>query len=324
MLGLTPEDSPKPASYFIEFVHPEDKEYVKGKLEGTVEADDVFEAEFRIVRADDKRTRWVNGYGRALRRDEQGRAIRVVGVMYDVTERKKLEQQKGEFLGIASHELKTPITSIKGYTQILQHRFEQANDAESSLLMQKLNNQMDRLTNLVNDLLDTTKIEEGKLRLHLSEFRLNDLILERVEGLQKLSDKHTIVFRPHAAVNVYADRERIEQVLNNLIINAIKYSPRGGNVTITTEATDEGVKVSVADTGIGIPDDAIPRVFERFFRVVSPETEPFPGMGLGLYITAGIIHRHGGTITAKSKPGQGSVFQFILPYKVTSPEAAGV
>jgi signal transduction histidine kinase len=183
---------------------------------------------------------------------------------------------------------------------------------------------VDRLTNLVNDLLDTTKIVEGKLRLLPSEFELNDLIRERVADLQRTSDRHTLIFESNAVVTLYADRERIEQVLNNLISNAIKYSPKGGNVIIRTESTDEGVRITVTDTGIGIPEDSLPKIFERFFRVVSPETDSLPGMGLGLYITAGIVHHHGGTIMVRSESGQGSVFQLALPYRVVGYELAGM
>ncbi len=318
MLGLTPDDKPKPGSYFLNFVVEEDRDSLRAKLEKAVSNADVFEAEFRIKRADTGNIRWMNGYGRSIEKNESGRSTRMVGVMYDITERKKLEQQKDEFIGIAGHELKTPVTSIKGYAQILQHRFEKASEQENTQLMQKLNNQVDRLTNLINDLLDTTKIVEGKLPLQLSTFDLNDLITDRVEELQRLSDKHPIKFKAGKLATITADRERIEQVLNNLVSNAIKYSPTGGEISIQTESLGAAVKVSISDHGIGIPVEALQKIFERFYRVSNPSGNVFSGMGLGLYISAGIIDRHGGSISVNSEVGKGSVFHFTLPVKTSS------
>jgi len=314
MLGLTPDHDLKTVSYFLKFVHADDATYLTNKLETSAKSEGIFEAEFRVIRADNKKVRWMHGYGRTIQRDSNGYAIRIVGVMYDVTERKKLEQQKDEFIGIASHELKTPVTSIKGYTQILQHRFKQVNDSTSMELMQKLDGQIDRLNNLINDLLDTTRIVEGKLPLNLSVFSLNDLIAERLEDLQKTSDNHVLIFDSAPLPMIRADRERIEQVLNNLISNAVKYSPDGGDVLIKTTATETGVEVSITDHGIGIPEEALKQVFERFYRITTPERESFAGMGLGLYISAGIIQRHGGIIAAESTPLQGSTFRFNIPY----------
>jgi signal transduction histidine kinase len=235
--------------------------------------------------------------------------------MYDITHQKNLEQQKEEFISIASHELKTPVTSIKTYVEIMHQQFLQQKDERSAALIQKLDAQVDRLTDLIKDLLDTSKISEGQLPLHLEEFDLNGLISERVEELQRLTQKHTIRFSTGTVLPVTADRERLGQVLTNLVSNAIKYSPEGGEIVITSEGIKNGVKVSVKDHGIGIPQDMLRKVFDRFFRIGNPQIFTYPGMGLGLYITAGIIQRHGGTIFADSTPGEGSLFTFTLPSK---------
>lgn len=223
-------------------------------------------------------------------------------------------RRKDEFIGIASHELKTPVTSIKVYTEILQERFETAGNSQDAALMEKLNTQVDRLTNLINDLLDTTKIAEGKLPLLNEKFAINTLITELVEELQRISPKHTIVFEAGESKDITADRERIGQVLTNLISNAIKYSPDGGEVYVKTEALPTGVKISITDHGIGIPDDLKSKVFDRFFRVDNPKMQTYPGMGLGLFITAGIVQRHGGIINFESEEGKGSTFYVTLPY----------
>jgi signal transduction histidine kinase len=275
-----------------------------------------FEIEKRIVRKNGTLL-WVNQSLSGIR-DKNGDLESAVAVILDITGRKALEQQKDEFIAVASHELKTPVTSIKGYADILQDRFEKANETENTRLMQRLNKQVDRLATFIKDLLDTTKIVEGKLPLDITRFDLNELIAERVDELKRLSAKHDIVFRQRSdRGEIAADKERIEQVLTNLIINAIKYSPDGGDITIKTEDTKYALKVSVQDKGIGIPEEMQPKVFDRFFRVGRPHAESFSGMGLGLYISAGIIQRHGGTINVESKPGKGSTFYFIIPYQET-------
>ena len=167
LLGLTPTNDNKTVSDFLQYVHDEDAPDVERKLMNAVKQAGLFQAEFRIIRAGEKTVRWMSGYARTISTNEKQEAARIAGVMYDVTERKKLELQKDEFIGIASHELKTPVTSIKVYAEILEERFRKANQNESSDLMQKLNGQVDRLGKLIEDILDTTKLVEGKLPLHI-------------------------------------------------------------------------------------------------------------------------------------------------------------
>jgi two-component system, chemotaxis family, CheB/CheR fusion protein len=271
-----------------------------------------FNIEKRLV-CKDKSLRWVNVSVSAIL-NPAGKPEMAVAVYQDVTERKALEQQKDEFVAIASHELKTPVTSIKAYTEVLQEKFEQLKDPRHATLMQKLNGQVDRLTFLIRDLLDTTKITEGKLVLHFEKVNVNELIEQRIEELQRLSEKHEIVFNRARIKSVMADRERIGQVITNLISNAIKYSPAGGKITVTTEVAEAGVQVTVVDKGIGIEDEHKGLIFDRFFRVNDPRVKTAQGMGLGLYISAVIVQRHNGTIGVKSKPGKGSSFYFTLPY----------
>ena len=279
-----------------------------------VETAGVYNADFRIIRTDNKEVRWMIGYGSTVAA-ENGKATRMVGVMFDITDRKRLEQQKEDFIGIASHELKTPVTSIKAYGELLQETFEENDDKESVSLLIKMNAQINRLNSLISDLLDTTKITEGGLVLNSESFDLTGLIKELVEELQQLSQKHQLMIECEQIINVYADKKRIEQVITNLISNAIKYSPDGGDVTIKCEVVANEIKVSITDKGIGIPQESQEKIFNRFFRVKHGKSNTLPGMGLGLYITAGIIHRHSGTITVKSNPHKASSFYFTLPYK---------
>lgn len=237
-----------------------------------------------------------------------------VAVLFtDISKRKIMEQHQEEFIGVASHELKTPVTSIKAYAEILREIFEERNDKNNIKLIQKLDAQVDRLTNLIRTLLDTTKIVEGHFSLKLESFNLNNLMLEKVEELQRLSSIHQLIWRQAEAVWILADRERLGQVLINLISNGIKYSPNGGDVVISCLVDNNGITVSVQDKGIGIPKEMQSKVFDRFYRVQRPQAPTFPGIGLGLYITAGIIQQHGGTIWVESNTDGGSTFFFTLP-----------
>jgi two-component system CheB/CheR fusion protein len=271
-----------------------------------------FDHENRLVRKD-KTLRWVNVSMSAIR-NQSGNPESVVAVFQDISERKALEFQKDEFIGIASHELKTPVTSIKAYAEILLEKFGKLKDAKSVDLMAKMNVQIDRLTLLIRDLLDTTRIGEGTLLMNFEKFNMNELIEERVEELQRMTEKHKIIVKKGKIRQVLADRERIGQVLTNLISNSIKYFPSGGKIVVVTEPGIKGIKVSVADKGIGIDEAFKGKIFTRFFRINNPTMKTFPGMGLGLYISAAIIQRHNGTISVKSKAGDGSVFSFTLPY----------
>jgi two-component system CheB/CheR fusion protein len=294
-----------------DIVHPDDYKVSSDFFERLREQGIAFDLEKRLVRKD-KVIRWVNVSVSAIR-NQAGAPVSAVAVFQDITERKALELQKDEFIGIASHELKTPITSVKAYAEVLLEKFANQKDNKSLDLMAKMNLQIDRLTLLIRDLLDTTRIGEGTLLLNFEKFNINNLIEERVEELQRLTEKHKIVVKKGRVRQIEADKERIAQVLTNLISNSIKYSPAGGKITVTTQLENNGVKVTVSDNGIGIDEKFKAKIFERFFRINNPTMKTFPGMGLGLYISSAIIKRHQGTMSVKSKAGKGSVFAFTLP-----------
>lgn len=312
ILGVKPGNKEKKEAFFLQFVHPEDQERVAVKLKNAANSGSTFNADFRIIRADNNQTRWMTGYGSSVKK-EKGRTSRMVGVMFDITDRKRLEQQKEEFLNIASHELKTPVTSISAYGELLQEIFENKQDTPEKEFIQKMNAQVNRLKELVNDLLDTTRINEGQLLLNYEEFDLVELLRQVEDEFQQLSHKHQLIFECDKIISINADKKRIEQVISNLISNAIKYSPNGGKITITCETLENEIKVSVEDQGIGIDKDLQKKLFSRFYRVPQ-DKNTFPGIGLGLYISAGIIHRHGGKMSLESAAGKGSVFFFTLPY----------
>jgi PAS domain S-box-containing protein len=244
--------------------------------------------------------------------DADGTIIHWFGTNTDITEQKRLEQQKDEFLGIASHELKTPVTSLKAYTQLLERRFRNAGDGRSAELVQKMDAQLDKLTGLIGDLLDVTKIESGKLIFHFSHFNFDELVREIAEEMQRTTSKHTIMLNLDAPAVFYGDRDRIGQVLINLLTNAIKYSPQAEKIVVKTTCEQGNIITSVQDFGIGIPGEMQQRVFERFFRVEGDARTTFPGLGLGLYISAEIVKRHRGAIWVESEENKGTTIFFSL------------
>jgi len=231
----------------------------------------------------------------------------------DMSQRKALETQKDDFIGIASHELKTPVTSLKAYTQILQKRFEKYGDPVASQNLTKMDTQINRLTALIEDLLDVTKIESGKIVFNKNVFDFDTLAKDTTDEMQLTSEMHKIRIKGEVKKQVYADKERIGLVLTNFLTNAIKYSPHADKVIVHLSADKNMVVVGVQDYGIGISKENIGTVFERFYRVKSPKGDTYPGLGLGLYISAEIIKRHNGKVWVNSKIGKGSTFYFAIP-----------
>ena len=243
--------------------------------------------------------------------DKDKNVVLVAGSTRDITTRKQLESQKDDFMGIVSHELKTPVTSIKAFTQVLQNRFIRAGDEKSAALLGKMDTQINKLTSLIGDLLDVTKIEGGKLQLNEDFFSFDALVDEVVEAMQRTTTRHTIERQGVTNTTLYGDKDRIEQVIINFLTNAIKYSPQSDKIIVQSRTEKDHVMLSVQDFGVGIPEEKQQQVFERFYRVSGNET--IPGIGLGLYISAEIIKRQKGTIGVESEQGKGSTFYFSLP-----------
>lgn len=245
--------------------------------------------------------------------EESGKSWGAVVEFQDITRRKELERQKDEFLGVASHELKTPVTSIKAYAQVLQFRFTKKQDLESAELIGKMDQQLDKLSNLISDLLDVTKIQGGRLLFHEAAFDFNDLVDEIVDEIQRTSDSHKIIKNLGKSVIVYADRDRTGQVLTNFLTNAIKYSPLSKRIIVSTNKKKNMIQICVKDYGVGISQEKKDHVFERFYRISGPAENTFPGLGLGLYISSEIVKRQRGKIWVDSQIGKGSNFCFSLP-----------
>jgi len=225
---------------------------------------------------------------------------------------KELMLRKDEFMSIASHELKTPITSIQGFLQLALRLAQKSNSGSPMLgFIEKATRQLGNLTSLVNDLLDVTKIQAGKMQFNFSRFNLKNLLEECIGDIHG-ADNSTIILEKADDIEVYGDQHRIEQVIHNFLSNAIKYSPNTKTAVVYTEMIGGDIRVTVKDFGIGIPKSKTKQVFDRFFRVVDA-TSMISGLGLGLYISAEIISRHRGTIGVDSIENEGSEFWFQIP-----------
>lgn len=238
----------------------------------------------------------------------------------DIGEMKRLERLREEFLSIAAHELKTPLTSVKGYAQLLRRRGLEGAQADRGL--EVINRQCDRMNQLVEDLLDLSRVDLGRLSLRTQRCELHELAAEAVAHVQPLTSRHQLLLDCEPGACVEADRERVEQVLVNLLDNAVKFSPHGGLVRVSVSRGPDGCVVRVEDQGLGISEDERSHVFERFYqahpgRVLSSRG----GMGIGLTIAREVVERHGGRIWFESELGKGSAFCFSLPYERPS-EAA--
>jgi PAS domain S-box-containing protein len=292
-------------------VHPEDKEHKLGLLKKAVlHPDTNITGEFRL-RHKNGSYRTIDAIFRSFLNNKKINGI--IANYRDITDRKILEQQKDEFIGVASHELKTPVTSIKAYSQILEELFKKSGDARSAELVSKMNLQVDRLTTLIVDLLDFNRIEGNQLKFREEYYALNELITELTEELQRTTRQHTIITRLDRSVQMKGDRYRTGQVLSNLLNNAIKYSPKGNEVIVTTTVDDKQVTIAIQDFGVGIEKEYLNKVFERFFRVAEPVINTFSGLGLGLYIASEIVRRQNGKIWVTSEKGKGSMFYVSLP-----------
>lgn len=234
--------------------------------------------------------------------------------------RAKLQQAlktEEDFLSVASHELKTPVTSISAFIQILLNVYPEASEEKQThYILKRTKFQIDRLIRLMGDLLDATKIKSGKLDLNVEEVGLDNIIDELIRDYSSTHTSHKIIKKGFSSGKVRCDKHRIEQVISNLLDNAIKYSPNSDNIIITTGTDKNNILFSVQDFGIGIEPESKNKIFDRFFRAHGEDSGGLSSLGLGLYISADIIKRHNGKIWVDSEPGKGSTFNFSLPINV--------
>jgi two-component system sensor histidine kinase VicK len=245
--------------------------------------------------------------------DISGRIIGISKIARDITDKKQEEQRKNDFIAIVSHELKTPLTSMRSYVQLALAKATERADAYSELVLRRAETQTRKMTAMIQDFLNISRLEEGKMTLNVSRFSLKEMMEEVLTDAATLAPSHQIEFEPCEEISISADREKLGQVVLNLIGNAVKYSPEETAVNLRCAVRDSQVEFKVIDQGYGIATADQARLFERFYRVNDGCQPHVSGFGIGLYLVAEILKLHGGQIQVQSELGVGSTFSFSLP-----------
>jgi signal transduction histidine kinase len=252
------------------------------------------------------------GAGRLV--DDSGRTLGAVVVFRDITKRREIERIKDEFVSVVSHELRTPLTSVRGALGLLAGGALGPLNTKAAALARRGLDGAERLTRLVDDLLDVERIESGATTMGFGRCSAAELVAAAVDGVSSLAAEVPVVVRvDHSSATVQADAHRVIQALTNLLSNAIKFSPPNGTIAVSATTRGDMVEFAVADQGRGIPADMLERIFERFEQVDSSDSRRHGGTGLGLAICRTIVRRHGGEIWAESEAERGSVFRFTIP-----------
>jgi PAS domain S-box-containing protein len=311
MFGYTPEEAI--GQHITLIIPPElrrEEEDIIGKLRQGIHID-----HYETVRVRKDGTKVDVSLSISPVRDRMGNIIGAAKIARDITERLELERRKDEFISTASHELKTPITTLKGFTDLLLRKFKRQGMQEEVPILTRMDAQIKRLTRLIDELLDASKAQAGQLVYEEEPVDLAALLQETVEVLQPTSPTHTLIVRETTHAMVMGDKDRLGQVLTNLISNAIKYSPQANQVDLAIMTSDKTVALRIRDDGVGIPKAHQKYIFDRFYRARDSHSKAFPGLGMGLYIAHEIVKRHGGEITVESEEGKGSTFVVSLPLK---------
>lgn len=244
-----------------------------------------------------------------------GEVVGILVLAIEVTERKRAEARKNDFIGIVSHELKTPLTSLNAIVQLSHIRLNKTANADEFFVnaMQRATVQLKRMTDIINSFLNVSRLESGQIHLEKTVFNFTAVVADAIEELKFSSAGYELLLNCNHNYMVYADREKIISVITNLLTNAIKYSPTGRKIIIDCRIKEDQLVFSVKDNGIGIALHDLPRIFERYYRVSRKETKNISGFGIGLYLSAELMNLHGGKIWAESKICEGSTFFISLP-----------
>ncbi|MEJ2884801.1 ATP-binding protein [Pedobacter sp. GR22-6] len=290
---------------------PEHLDRMRRAIDTAVQYKGRFNEDYQILPLTGGPRKWLNTRG-MVELDELGEASSVIGTILDISESKEDEMRKNDFIGMVSHELKTPLTSLIGYNQLGLRTAGRNDDTINAPIYQKAGVQLRKMSGLINGFLNVSQLESGKIILRKSSFRLDELIREMIAdiGITAVEQKFESDLQ---VVDINADRDKIGTVMTNLLSNAIKYGAKNKPIFISCAQNDNIVRVSVRDEGIGIKSSDLDKLFDRYYRVESSQTQHISGFGIGLYLSAEIIRRHHGKIWAESEPGAGTSFFFELP-----------
>lgn len=311
LLGL-PLDEPAKTSDIMSAINADYHNELKKSFANALNTHSSSDNEYPITNLTTGEEKWIRTTGRVFV-DQHGHITEYSGLFIDITEQKLDELRKNDFIGMVSHELKTPLTAINGFVQVLQRKAKKDEDNYAIVALEKTNSQIRKMTTMINGFLNVSRLESSKLLIEKTNFNLDDLLKETIEETYISQSSHQIILHPTCGVDIYADRDKIGNVISNLISNGIKYSDNGTSIEISCNLSDTEIEVQIKDEGIGIRPEDIEKLFERYYRVQGNHT--ISGFGIGLYLSAEIVERHGGRIWAESEEGKGSVFHFTLPLK---------
>jgi two-component system sensor histidine kinase VicK len=293
-------------------IHPEYHQMLNSVLSNAIEKGESSDTEYSITNQQTGEVKWVRATGKVFN-DTDGKPAEYSGLFMDITERKLDDLRKNDFIGMVSHELKTPLTTLSAYVQMLQNKAQKTDDVFTTAALDKVSNQVKKMSSMINSFLNVSRLDSGKIFLDKENFLLSDLLQDMIQEAKLTVSGHRITLVPCEPVTITADREKIASVISNLLSNAVKYSPRGEVIEIQYSKEIENVTISVRDEGMGIKPQHLEKLFDRFYRVETKHTQHISGFGIGLYLSAEIVQRHGGKIWVDSEIGKGSTFYFSLP-----------
>jgi PAS domain S-box-containing protein len=305
-------DEEMPLSVAIDQISEDHRDKVIDAINAAIEKNDNYDIEYPVIGYHNKVTKWVRATGKLYYTNNKQSSV-FSGIIADITEQKQNEQRKNDFISMVSHELKTPLTSTIGYLQVSQKRISTGGDAVVAGMLERAGKQLGKMTTLINGFLNVSRLEAGQIHIDKQRLDMAVLVKEVEESIVPETSTHHIVFAPVVETWVNVDKDKIEQVINNFISNAIKYSPPYTSIQIACVTRGGYAHVSVKDEGIGIKSEDQQKLFDRFYRVEGQETKSIAGFGIGLYICKEVIERHQGNIGVESEPGKGSTFWFTLP-----------
>jgi len=314
--GLSAEEN-LDLSLALAAIHEEDSERVSAAINEAYRegSDGQYNIEYRINNPAETTSRMVQARGKVFYGPD-GKAASLNGTLRDITEQKKDEQRKDDFMDMVSHELKTPLTSLNAYLQVLQRYANLDEDTKQQGVLGKSVRQVRNMNSMINGFLNISRLDSGKMLIDKSETDLKKLFAELEEEMLSTIHTHTVVFEPTQALTLQADREKISQVIQNLVGNAVKYSPMGTMITVAyLQKQEDNVVISIRDEGIEIAEEDHQKIFERYHRVQNPQIGSIAGFGIGLYLCREIVELHKGKIWVESGEGRGTAFLVELPLR---------
>lgn len=292
------------------FIHPDDRKKTADAWQKSLKDGMDYKLEHRLKDSRDN-FKWHLTRGLPLKNDKN-KIIKWIGTSTDIDEQKRSEQMKDEFLSIASHELKTPLTTIQAYTDLLEDKMKELNDEEAKIYVEKTSSNLDKLNMLISDLLDISRMQAGKFNFDKELIDFDEVVKEGVENVRHTTKSHNITVKGKTGKKVLGDQRRLEQVVINFLSNAIKYSPDENEVLVEISSEEGRVTGTIRDYGIGISEDHLENIFDRYYRA-NEKKHYISGLGIGLFITKRIMDMHNGTIEVSSEEGNGSTFSFSIP-----------